>query len=158
MKKEFWYILVPFFAFCLLIAGIYTAYSLSDPNEYRADSEKGYWRMVLFPSNMDPDVPEDCGLAVVYQGNDEGNAGENIKFKWYLDNNRNQCDYSREGEIDLYERQHFKYYLWNSLNKKNFYWLQDEGIDTKEVKKVTMEIEWTENKKRITDNINMKIN
>lgn len=43
------------------------------------------------------------------------------------------------------------------MNKKNFYWLQDEGINTKEVKKVTMEIEWTENKKRITDIINMKI-
>jgi len=153
--KKIKYIIVILIVFAILVGG-YLIYTFADSDEYMAVSENGYWRGVVFTMSTSKDYKYDSDLAVVYQGNEDGNLGENVSVQWYCDENENQEDYGIECE-EPYKRQNLKFYLWNTINKKYFYQVAEGEIEPDRDKKIAIEIEWKEKGKTWNDTIYMNI-
>ena len=152
IMKRIKYIIVVLLILAIPIGG-YLVYTFADTNEYMAVSEKGYWRGVVFTLSADEDYKYGSDLAVIYQGNKDGNLGENVDILWYRDENEEKENRKEatNGCGELYERQNINNYLWNTINKKYFYWESDGEIEPERDKKITIEIEWKENGKTCRD-------
>lgn len=151
MMKKIKYIIVIAVALAICIAGC-LIYTFSDRNEYMAQSEKGFWRGAVFALSADKDYKYSSDLALVYQGNKTGKIGKNVNVRWWP-GEKDKNEERDLGSDEPCERQHIRYYLWNTINRKYYYTLSEGGIRPDKEKKITIQIEWNENGEKCQDTI-----